>query len=239
MIYGRNIKAKIVIMSFMIFSLVFFIGCNKAEEQDKITKESITNTPSASPNKDADKNVVQSNIKIKYYEKKDVVIGICKNNNKFSVYINPKMIFYDKNNEKIGFATDDAYIPCGGEYMLRFLVPEDTIYNNISYANYSVDINATQTEYIDYSNYIDYSSRIASDGRALIELKNKSENNLNVSVAIVYYSSKKKVIGYGYAFCDALESNSEDLIYGSFNYSDDYNGKRPSFCKTYVLCNKQ
>lgn len=164
------------------------------------------------------------------------VVAILKNNNSTTVSVSAKMVYYS-GGKMIDTSSDYNYgFESDTECALFFHAPTDSNYNDVSYDDYkislSVDEASSSTTYS--AKRIEVSSNIGSEN-VTAEIKNKSEKDLEfIYIAVVFYDSQNKAIGYEYTYAKCETGGSVDFVSFDFPHDSNYNAITPSSYKIYV-----
>ena len=181
-------------------------------------------------------NDAKNNISVDLTDTGSGVLAILKNNNKFHVSVEAKIVYYS-NGVMIDTSSDENYaFESGRECSMYFLAPHDSSYNNVPYDDYKIFLSVEKPEnLICGSEGIKVETNYGADNISATVENNSGKNLSYFQVAIVYFNSSGKVIGYDYVNNLKCSNDGDvDFITFSFPYNDDYETIYPDSYKVYV-----
>ena len=173
------------------------------------------------------------------YELQDTgrgVIAILKNNNKYAVSIEGKLVYLNNNGKMLDASS--AYNYClepSATCALFFSGPTNSSYRYVEYSNFKLSMSVTKSYYDKYaSSKISIKKNRGADN-ITIKATNKSKYDLDtIQIAIVFYDEAGNAIGYEYHYADCKEKKSSDYLSFNYPYDEDYETIRPASYKVYV-----
>lgn len=176
------------------------------------------------------KDEVLQSITYDTYDTGNGVVCLLKNNSKYLLSIDVKIVYYDKNGKMIQSYGDSNYgFESNAQCATWFMPPFDSNYNNIEYASYKININAELAlSTISKVGEISVKSDMASDN-VTAEVKNNSNIKLtSIHLSIIWYDENENVIGYEERYAECENSGSVDYLTFNFPYDKNYNTLTPT-----------
>lgn len=177
----------------------------------------------------------KKNISIEYQDTGCGVVVILKNNNKMTVNLDAKLVYY-KNGKMLDSKSDsNCAFESGRECALYFSAPTDSDYNDVAYDDYKMSISvdeATNTVYD--AKGIEIKSNIGADN-VTVDAINKSGKDFSfVIVSCVMYDAFGNAIGYDYNYAECKNKGDTDYFSFDFPFDSNYDTIYPSSYKIYV-----
>ena len=176
------------------------------------------------------------NISCTLQDTKDGVVAILKNNNKVTVSVTAKLVYYS-NGTMIGTASDNNYaFESGAECALFFHGPYDSNYKDVEYDDYKITMSVEKgsSSLICGAKKFKIDSSFGADN-VTAEITNNSGKDLStIEVACVFYDSSNNAIGYSKHYAECETNGSTDYLSFRFPYDSSYNTVQPSDYKIYV-----
>lgn len=180
-------------------------------------------------------NQIKKNISIEYQDSGHGVVAILKNNNKVTVDLDAKLVYY-KNGKMLDSKSDcNRAFESGKECVLYFDAPSDSDYNDVSYDNYkmSLSVDEATNAVCDVRNIM-VQSDIGADN-VTVEATNDSGKDFSfVKISCVMYDASGNLIRYDYHFAECEKNGDTDYFSFSFPYDSNYDTIYPSSYKIYV-----
>ena len=177
----------------------------------------------------------KKNISVEYQDTGHGVVVILKNNNKMTVNLGAKLVYY-KNGRMLDSKSDNnSAFEAGKECALYFSAPTDSNYNDVSYDDYkmSLSVDEATNTVCDAQNII-VKSNIGSDN-VTVEATNQSGKDFSfVRVSCVMYDASGNAIGYDYHYAECEKRGDTDYFSFDFPYDSNYDTIYPSSYKIYV-----
>lgn len=170
------------------------------------------------------------------YVSNDGIIGVFKNNNKCTVSMTAKLVYY-KNGVMLD--TSSAYnyaFESGKTCALRFSPPYDADYDTVIYDSYDINISVEKgsENLICGVDGIATYDNVGSD-KVVVSVQNNSGRKLStIMVVVVFYNSSNVAIGYRYHYADCSLSGSIDYLTFDFPYDSNYDTITPSSYRIFV-----
>lgn len=180
-------------------------------------------------------NQVKKNISIEYQDTGRGVVAILKNNNKMTVNLDAKLVYY-KNGKMIDSKSDgNSAFESGIECALYFSAPADSDYNDVSYDDYKMSISVDEaTNTVCDAKDIEIKSNVGADN-ITVEATNKSGKDFSfIIVSCVMYDAFGNAIGYDYNYAECKNKGDTDYFSFDFPYDSNYDTIYPSSYKIYV-----
>lgn len=173
------------------------------------------------------------------YELQDTgrgVIAILKNNNKYAVSIEGKLVYLNNNGKMLDASS--AYNYClepSATCALFFSGPTNSSYRYVEYSNFKLSMSVTKSYYDKYaSSKISIKKNRGADN-ITIKATNKSKYDLDtIQIAIVFYDEAGNAIGYDYNYADCKNKKSSDYLSFDYPYDENYDTVYPASYKVYV-----
>lgn len=177
----------------------------------------------------------KKNISIEYQDTGCGVVVILKNNNKMTVNLDAKLVYY-RNGKMLDSKSDcNRAFESGKECVLYFDAPSDSDYNDVSYDNYkmSLSVDEATSAVCDVRNIM-VQSDIGADN-VTVEATNDSGKDFSfVKISCVMYDASGNLIKYDYHYAECEKNGDTDYFSFSFPYDSNYDTIYPSSYKIYV-----
>ena len=165
------------------------------------------------------------------------VVAIFKNNNPFNIKLEPTVVFFDSNGNRLSASSDSNFCfeKNGGECAMYFSGPMDTDYNYVDFDSFKLNLSVGKTSKVSYASEIKTNSNKGSDN-VTVEVANESNKDLAlIHLSVVYYDESDNIIGYEYTYANATDAGAVNYTSLPFPYkSDNYTAIIPSGYKVYV-----
>ena len=200
------------------------------EEQttEKITTELSTEeiiveemTTEKENNEQFDEKEIDENISVECIKAKDEIIAIYKNDNDFTVSIEPTMFFYDSDGQAISLSDGDGNYCFEGNStcVMRFDYPVNSYGERVEFAYYGTIHNVEKSKYIGYAKSISVSSNFGSNSVMATVNNNTGMSVETCKLAIIYYDKDGNAIGYNREYADFENGELSDIV--SFEFPED------------------
>lgn len=177
----------------------------------------------------------KKNISIEYQDTGCGVVVILKNNNKMTVNLDAKLVYY-KNGKMLDSKSDsNCAFESGRECALYFSAPTDSDYNDVAYDDYKMSISVDEaTNTVCDAKGIEIKSNIGADN-VTVDAINKSGKDFSfVIVSCVMYDAFGNAIGYDYNYAECKNKGDTDYFSFDFPFDSNYDTIYPSSYKIYV-----
>lgn len=184
---------------------------------------------------DAEK--AKKNISIKYYNTNDGILAVLKNNTKFLIYLQAKLLYY-KDGKIIDIVESDtnSAFESGRNCFLSFRAPRDNDYRRVQYDSYKMVFSEFGEQKYEKAgaDKIKINSNVGADG-IIVTAKNNSKESFDVScIFIIFYDEKGNIIDSDYTYSGACGVGETDYITFDYPYDEEYETIIPYRYEIYV-----
>ena len=164
------------------------------------------------------------------------VVGVLKNNNKTAVDVVLTILYY-KNGNLVDTKSEENYcLEKGRSCALCVNAPYDSDYNNIQYTSYkaTLKVEPVSDSMLPHCNIVNIESVNTGD-KIISTVKNIGSKKIgSAQLAVVYFDSNNKCIGYDYHYAEIESAGAVDYINFDYPHDSNYDTIKPASYKVYL-----
>lgn len=184
---------------------------------------------------DAEK--AKKNIDIKFYDTQDGVLAILKNNSKYLIYLQAKLIYY-KDGKIIDVVESDinSAFENGRSCFLSFRAPRDSNYRRVKYDSYKMVFSEFGEQKYEKAgaDKIRINSNVGTNGIIVTATNDSNENFDAACIFIIFYDKNGNIINTDYSYSGACGKGETDYITFNYPYDEEYENIIPHRYEVYV-----